>query len=266
MTMTRRTIGVAVGALLAGALLLGGASVALARGMTATPTGGMMGSAGTSMMSGSPGTGMMSGASGGGMMGGGMMGGASGGGMMGKGSQATAPYDLRFMDDMIMHHEGAIMSARMMISQSDHPELRDLARRIMTGQQAQVDQMRAWIRQWYPGKDAGPAGMGSGSGGMMGGGMMGGGMMGGGMMGGDTSDHMFLRMMIPHHQIAIDMSRDALAQAQHPLLKGLARSIIRDQSAQITEMEGYLKAWYGETSMRDLVGPMPGMMSASRAV
>ncbi len=254
MTMTRRTIGVAAGALLAGALLLGGASVALARGMTAAPIGGMMGSAGTTMMSGSSGTGMMSGSSGTGMMSG-----SSGGGMMGTGSQATAPdapYDLRFMDDMIMHHEGAIMSARMMISQSDHPELRDLARRIITGQQAQVDQMRAWIRQWYPGKDAGPVGMGSGSGGMM----------SGGIMGGDTSDHMFLRMMIPHHQIAIDMSRDALAQAQHPLLKGLARSIIRDQSAQITEMEGYLKAWYGETSMRDLAGPMPGMMSASRAV
>ncbi len=259
MTMTRRTIGVAAGALLAGALLLGGASVALARGMTAAPTGGMMGNgAGT-----------------------GMMGGASGGGMMGNGSQATTPYDLRFMDDMIMHHEGAIMSARMMISQSAHPELRDLARRIIVGQQTQVDQMRAWIRQWYPGKDVGPTGMGSNSGGMMGGGMgsnsggmMGGGMgsnsggmMGGGMgsnsggmMGGDTSDHMFLRMMIPHHQIAIDMSRDALVHAQHPPLKGLARSIIRDQSAQITEMEGYLKAWYGETSTHDLGDPMHGMM------
>jgi len=67
-------------------------------------------------------------------------------------------------------------------------------------------------------------------------------------------------MMIPHHQIAIDMSRDALVHAQHPLLKRLARSIIRDQSAQITEMEGYLKAWYGETSTRDVVGPMRGMM------
>ncbi len=235
MTMTRRTIGVAAGALLAGALLLGGASVALARGMTAAPTGGMMGNgAGT-----------------------GMMGGASGGGMMGNGSQATTPYDLRFMDDMIMHHEGAIMSARMMISQSAHPELRDLARRIIVGQQTQADQMRAWIRQWYPGKDVGPTGMGSNSGGMMGGGM---GSNSGGMMGGDTSDHMFLRMMIPHHQIAIDMSRDALVHAQHPPLKGLARSIIRDQSAQITEMEGYLKAWYGETSTHDLGDPMHGMM------
>jgi len=239
--MTRRTMGVAAGALLAGALLLGGASVTLARGMTAAPAGGMMGNgAGSGMMGGSSGGGMMGGASGGGMMGG-----ASGGGMMGNGSQATTPYDLRFMDDMILHHEGAIMSARMMISQSAHPALRDLARRIIAGQQAQIDQMRAWIRQWYPGKDVGPTGMGSGS---------------GGMMGGDTSDHMFLRMMIPHHQIAIDMSRDALVHAQHPPLKRLARSIIRDQSVQITEMEGYLKAWYGEISTRDVAGPMRGMM------
>jgi len=234
MMMTRRTIGAFAGALLAGALLLGGASVALARGITPAPTGGMMGgSSGTGMMGGSSGTGMM--------------GGASGTGMTSNRPRATAPYDLRFMDDMIMHHEGAIMSARMMISQSAHPELRDLALRIIAGQQAQIDQMRAWIRQWYPGKDTGTADMG-------------GGMMGGGMMGGDTSDHMFLRMMIPHHQLAIDMSRDALTHAQHPRLKGLARSIIRDQSAQITEMEGYLKAWYGEPSTRDLAGPMRGMM------
>ncbi len=99
MTMTRRTIGVAAGALLAGALLLGGAGVALARGMTAAPTGGIMGNgAGTGMMGGASGTGMMGGASGTGMMGGasgtGMMGGASGTGMMGtvRGSrQVTDP-------------------------------------------------------------------------------------------------------------------------------------------------------------------------------
>ena len=237
--MRRRTIGLVGGSLLAGALVLGGASAALARGLATAPTGGgMMGGSSGGMMGG-----MMGGSSGG------MMGGSSGG-MMGNRPQATAPYDLRFMDDMIMHHEGAIMSARMMISQSAHPALRDLARRIITGQQAQVDQMRAWIRQWYPGNDTGPADMG----GMMGGGMgssMGtgsGGMMNGGMMGGDTTDRMFLRMMIPHHQIAIDMAHDALARAQHPQLKGLARSIIRDQSAQITKMEGYLKAWYGTAS------------------
>ncbi len=64
--MTRRTIGVAAGALLVGSLLLGGASVALAGGLSAARAGG----------------GMMGGSAGTGMMGNGMMGSGSDGGMM----------------------------------------------------------------------------------------------------------------------------------------------------------------------------------------
>ena len=84
--MTRRTIGVAAGALLAGALLLGVTGGALARGMTVAPAGGMMnGASGGGMMGG----GMMGGASSNSMMGGGMMGGASGNSMMGGGMMGT---------------------------------------------------------------------------------------------------------------------------------------------------------------------------------
>ncbi len=174
----------------------------------------------------------------------------------------STPYDLRFLDAMIMHHEGAIMSARGMIADSSRPELRDLARRITDGQQRQVDQMRVWRQRWYP--DAKPADadmMGTMGGGMMDGNN--GGMMrgsNGGMMGGDTAERMFLRMMIPHHQLAIDMAQDALKNAQHDELKGLARAIVADQSAEITEMEGYLQAWYSEDSTRDTAAPLRDMM------
>ncbi len=178
------------------------------------------------------------------------------------------PYDLQFIDQMAMHHEGAIMSARMMIGNSPHPELRDLAQRIETVQQQQIDVMLAWRSKWYA--DASPAS----SGGMMGGRGMGGmmqgttgmgGMMGGrSMMGGNSmmgdGDHMFLQMMIPHHQVAIDMSQDALQKAEHPELRDLAQQIIDGQSAEITEMGGYLKAWYGESSTRDLAPAMQDMM------
>ncbi len=159
-------------------------------------------------------------------------------GMMGK-SNLSDPYDLRFLDEMIMHHEMAIGMVRMMISQSTHPELRDLGKRIVTGQQQQIDQMTAWRQQWYP--NAPPL-----SGGMMGNGTTG--MMGRGMMHGDFADRMFLTMMIPHHQRAIDMGNDALGNALHPDLKGLAKDIIAVQSAEITEMRGYLSAWYGITT------------------
>ncbi len=170
----------------------------------------------------------------------------------------TAPYDQRFLDEMIMHHQGAVMSARMMIANSSRPELRDLAQRIVTGQQRQLDRMRAWRQQWYPSAGPIPMDMGGNAGGMMGGNT-------GGMMGNDGSDRMFLRMMIPHHQLAIAMADDALKNATHDEIKGLAREIITDQSAEITEMEGYLQAWYGEASTRDQAGAMRDRMRGMMA-
>ncbi len=168
----------------------------------------------------------------------GMMGGGMSGGMMGR-TNLSDPYDLRFLDEMIVHHEMAIGMVRMMISQSNHSELRGLGQRIITGQQQQIDQMTAWRQQWYP--NAPPL-----SGGMMGNGTTS--MMGRGMMRGDFADRMFLEMMIPHHQRAIDMGNDALTNAQHPELKGLAKDIIAAQTAEITEMRSDLKAWYGITN------------------
>ena len=176
----------------------------------------------------------------------------------------AAPYDLRFIDEMIMHHQGAIVSAEMMIADSERPELRDLARRIVEGQRRQIEQLREWRETWYP--DAPPPpmdmdpmdGMMDGDEGM--GDMMG--MMGmmGSMMGGDRADEMFLRMMIPHHQLAIEMAEDALRHVEHEELKDLARAIIADQSAEIEEMEGYLRDWYGAASTRHAAGPMGEMM------
>jgi len=161
----------------------------------------------------------------------------SGGGMMGSFDE-DRPFDLQFIDGMTMHHEGAIMSSKHMISDSKRPELRELAEDIEESQSGQIDQMQEWRDEWYP--DAGqtsgmPAGMMEG---MMEG-MMGGSMQE--MMGGDATDEMFLRMMIPHHQMAVDMSEKALDEAEHPELENLARKIINEQTAEIELMKGYLE-------------------------
>ncbi|MBA3519264.1 MAG: DUF305 domain-containing protein [Rhizobiales bacterium] len=169
-------------------------------------------------------------------------------------TDANAPYDLRFIDEMVMHHQGAIMSSEMMIADSERPELRDLAQRIQEDQQRQIDQMLAWRAEWYP--DAPTPAMDSNPMGQM---MDGTGMMGG-MMGGEMTDRMFLRMMIPHHQLAIEMGEDALVNADHEELKTLAQEIIDGQSAEITEMERYLSDWYDEESTRDAAAAMRTMM------
>ncbi len=166
----------------------------------------------------------------------------NGGGMMDSFDE-DEPFDLQFIDRMSMHHEGAIMSSEHMISDSKRPELRELAKNIGESQSTQIDQMQEWRDDWYPDAEQ-TSGMPAGAmDEMMRGGMMEG-MMGGSMqemMGGNATDEMFLRMMIPHHQMAVEMSEKALDEADHPELENLARKIIAEQTAEIELMEGYLE-------------------------
>jgi uncharacterized protein (DUF305 family) len=175
-----------------------------------------------------------------------MNGGSMSGGMEVGSSDEGRPYDLRFIDEMTVHHQMAIMSSEHMISDSERPELRQLAKNIQESQSEQIDQMQGWRDEWYP--DAvRTQGM---PGGMMGE-TMGQGMMGGAMhgtAGTDATDAAFLRMMIPHHQQAIDLSEEALDEAEHPELKELAQKIIDEQSAEIKLMQGYLKEIDGANS------------------
>jgi uncharacterized protein (DUF305 family) len=173
----------------------------------------------------------------------------NGGGMMGSPMMSSLdktgkPFDLQFIDEMVPHHEGALMSSEHMISNSKRPELRQLYENIQKSQSEQIEQMQEWRKEWYP--DAGQASemMGNGdTGSMMGNGMMSNGMMSGsvqGMMGGNALDTMFLKMMIPHHQMAVDMSDEALSKAEHPELRDLAQNIRDEQSSEIELMKGYL--------------------------
>jgi uncharacterized protein (DUF305 family) len=52
-------------------------------------------------------------------------------------------------------------------------------------------------------------------------------------------------MMIPHHEGAISMAQQALAQAEHPEIRTLAQSVVTTQQTEIVEMQGYLRDWYG---------------------
>jgi uncharacterized protein (DUF305 family) len=47
--------------------------------------------------------------------------------------------------------------------------------------------------------------------------------------------------MIPHHQGAIDMSEELIKKTKDPELKALAQKIIKDQKAEIKQMEDMLK-------------------------
>jgi len=57
---------------------------------------------------------------------------------------ASRPYDLRFIEAMILHHEGAIAMAQDALQKAKRPEIRDLAQAIIAAQQAEIEQLKTW--------------------------------------------------------------------------------------------------------------------------
>jgi uncharacterized protein (DUF305 family) len=51
----------------------------------------------------------------------------------------------------------------------------------------------------------------------------------------------FVRLMLPHHQAAIDMARTQLIYGKDPQMRRLAQEIITDQQSEIELMQLWLK-------------------------
>ena len=142
------------------------------------------------------------------------------------------PYDAAFIDSMIVHHEGAIIMANQVLEQAERPELRELANAIISAQEAEIGQMKEWRTTWYPdlpettgvAMDMGPMEVPPGD---------------------APFEQRFLQAMIPHHEGAIAMARDALQNVEHQELKDLAGAIISAQEAEIAQMRTWLREWYG---------------------
>lgn len=64
-------------------------------------------------------------------------------------SDASKPYDQRFLEAMISHHQGAIDMATMAKAMAEHQEIKELADAIITAQQAEIEQMQDWLQTWY---------------------------------------------------------------------------------------------------------------------
>ncbi|MGB8702794.1 MAG: DUF305 domain-containing protein [Thermosynechococcaceae cyanobacterium] len=62
---------------------------------------------------------------------------------------ADAEFDLRFIDAMIPHHEGAVTMAKEVLGKTKRPDIKQMAEAIITSQQAEIDQMKAWRKAWY---------------------------------------------------------------------------------------------------------------------
>lgn len=61
----------------------------------------------------------------------------------------ATPFDKSFIEQMVPHHEQAVMMASMALQHNDRPELRTLLQSIIASQTAEIARMRSWYQQWY---------------------------------------------------------------------------------------------------------------------
>ena len=59
------------------------------------------------------------------------------------------PFDRRFIDTMITHHQGAIRMAQLELKQGGDAEMKRMARTIVDNQTREIDQLNMWRVDWY---------------------------------------------------------------------------------------------------------------------
>jgi len=162
---------------------------------------------------------------------------------------ADANYDLRFIDAMIPHHQGAVKMANVAQQKSKRPEIKNLADEIIKAQNQEITQMKQWRTAWYPKAGDKPMAYDAKMGHMM---AMSPQQKQAMMMSMDLGttdaefDLRFINAMIPHHEGAVVMAQDALQKSQYSEIKKLAQAIIEAQKGEIQQMEQWRKAWYNK--------------------
>ena len=57
-------------------------------------------------------------------------------------------FDGVFLREMIVHHEGAVDMARMVLVRSNNETLKSFAQSIIDAQTSEIDQMKKWEMEW----------------------------------------------------------------------------------------------------------------------
>jgi len=164
---------------------------------------------------------------------------------------ATANFnatDVGFAQGMIPHHAQAVEMADMAIATSTNADVLALAKQIKSAQNPEIETMTGWLQTWGQAvpSTASMAGGGHDMTNMSG-------MMMDGMMSeadmkrlessmGTAFDRLWLELMIQHHEGAVRMAKDELADGKNPDAKALAQAIITSQQAEISKMNALLAA------------------------
>ncbi len=145
-------------------------------------------------------------------------------------------FEAGFLNQMIQHHRSAIDMAKMVSSHTKRPELNKLADNIVSMQEKEIGQLTQWLKEW---QRAEPEKMPK----------MADKKMKAEMVKLEAAkaaefDKMFLEMMIEHHAGAVRMSRLVKEKSTRPELLKFSENVIKDQTAEIQQMQDWQTAWF----------------------
>ena len=156
-------------------------------------------------------------------------------------SSTTAQFndaDVRFAQMMIPHHQQAVeMSDIILAKDGIDRQVTKLAEQIKQAQQPEINTMTGWLQSWGQPVNGGMGGMNDGDSGMMNEEDM------QQLRAADasTGQRLFLRGMVAHHQGAVAMAQDEIANGSNPDAIKLAENIVKTQNAEIATMEELLQ-------------------------
>lgn len=155
-------------------------------------------------------------------------------------SKDQAKFEIRFLEEMIDHHYGAVKMAELCAGRATHAELLQMCESIETMQMAEIEMMQEWLQSWY-GVTHEPHLMGKArrqieklS-----------------QMTGAQFEIAFMTMMIEHHSMAVMMSIDCLQRAYHPEMLNMCAEMMAAQGDEIVQLRLWLCQWYSICDLKD---------------
>lgn len=144
--------------------------------------------------------------------------------------KVTGDPDHDFATMMKHHHEGAIKMAQAEIAGGANADMKAKAQKMIDDQQKEIAEFDQFLQSHQP---SGSSDFGQKAMGMMT-------EMGAIKMDSRSLDAMFASMMIPHHQDAINMSKEYLKSGKISSIKTIANNIIQSQQKEINELQDWL--------------------------
>ncbi|MEV7534697.1 DUF305 domain-containing protein [Streptomyces hydrogenans] len=139
--------------------------------------------------------------------------------------------DFRYVQMMVAHHRQALTMTSLAPTRAGSPQVRKVAERIAAAQQPEIGAMEGWLES-----NGGPRDQGAHDHHAMPG------MATEAQLAelraakGAAFDELFLKLMVTHHEGAVTMAAEVLAQGNNVLVEEMANDVIAQQTAEINRM------------------------------